>query len=276
MEYDFYYNQEIEQFKFLMIPKLFFEEEPFINLSAEAKILYALLFDRMKLSKHNKWFDEHGRVFIFFTLSDAEKRMNCCHDKVTKTYRELESVGLVYREPQGFGLPHKIYVKNFINQVITSAKKSQSSVRKSRTRYCDNIASNNNDYSDTNNDMMDWQSMQKVIKCNISYDEIISEYGNNITIQSQIDEIVGLIVDVIAGYRVVKIDSNIIPNAVARERYMTLRYEHIKYVIDSIANIKTDVKRIDNYVCTALYNATLTCNISDLKGFTAKTGVPLV
>ena len=74
----------------------------------------------------------------------------------------------------------------------------------------------------------------------------------------------------------VKIDSNIIPNAVAKERYMMLRYEHIKYVIESMANLKTGVKRIDNYICTALYNAALTCNIADLKGFTAKTGVPLV
>ena len=53
MEYDFYYSQEIERFNYVMIPKMFFEKEPFVKLSAEAKILYALLFDRMKLSKDN-------------------------------------------------------------------------------------------------------------------------------------------------------------------------------------------------------------------------------
>ena len=276
MEYDFYYNKEIEKFNFIMIPKNFFEEEPFINLSAEAKILYALLLDRMNLSKANKWLDEYGRVFVYYKSSKVGSMLNCGHDKVTKTFRELESIGLVYRKKQGLKFPDKIYVKNHRNPVLMTAEKSHSRARNYRNQSCDNIASNYTENNNTYIDMIDWQALKNVVKSNISYDDIISEYNGNITIQSQIDEIVGLIVDVVSGYRAIKIDGNIIPNVIAKERYLRLRYEHIKYVIESMANLKTGVKRIDNYVCTALYNATLTCNIADLKGFTAKTGVPLV
>lgn len=275
MEFEYYYGNEPEQFRFLMVPKKLFEEEIFSDLSTDAKLLYSFLFERVKLSYKNDWLDKYNRVYINYTIEETRKTMNCGHDKATKLFKELETIGLIVRERQGLGSPTKIYVKKFI-PFINDAEKSHSRVRNYRNQSCGNIAPNNNDYSDTNNDMMDWRSLQKIIKHNISYDDIISEYGNNITIQSQIDEIVGLIVDVVSGYRAIKIDGNIIPNVIAKERYLLLRYEHIKYVIESIANLKTDVKRIDNYVCTALYNATLTCNISDLKGFTAQTGVPLV
>lgn len=273
MEFEYYYGNEPEQFKFLMVPKKLFDET-FSDLSVDAKLLYSFLFERVKLSYQNKWIDKNNRVYIYFTLNETEKVMNCGHDKATKLFKELETIGLIVRERQGLGLPTKIFVKKFI--AMQNAKKSHNGLRENSNPECENNSTKDNKLNNTNVDMIDWQSLKNVVKSNISYDEIISEYSGNITIQSQIDEIVGLIVDVVSGYRAIKIDGNIIPNVIAKERYLLLRYEHIKYVIESMANLKTDVKRIDNYVCTALYNATLTCNIADLKGFTAKTGVPLV
>ena len=273
MEFEYYYGNEPEQFKFLMVPKKLFDET-FSDLSVDAKLLYSFLFERVKLSYQNKWIDKNNRVYIYFTLNETEKVMNCGHDKATKLFKELETIGLIVRERQGLGLPTKIFVKKFI--AMQNAKKTHNGLRENSNPECENNSTKDNNLNNTNVDMIDWQSLKNVVKSNISYDDILLEYSNNITIQGIIDEIVGVIADVIAGHKAVKIDGNIIPDAIARERYLLLRYEHIKYVIESIANLKTGVKRIDNYVCTALYNATLTCNISDLKGFTAKTGVPLV
>lgn len=215
MEFEYYYGNEPEQFRFLMVPKKLFEEEIFSDLSTDAKLLYSFLFERVKLSYKNDWMDKYNRVYINYTIEETKKTMNCGHDKATKLFKELETIGLIVRERQGLGLPTKIYVKKFIS--FNDAEKSHSRVRNYSNQSCGNIAPNNNDYSNTNNDMMDWQSLQKVIKYNISYDDIISEYSGNITIQSQIDEILGLIVDVVSGYRAIKIDGNIIPNAVTKE-----------------------------------------------------------
>ena len=48
--YDYFYGAEAEQFSFYRIPKVLFTEERFRSVSAEAKVLYGLLLDRMSLS----------------------------------------------------------------------------------------------------------------------------------------------------------------------------------------------------------------------------------
>lgn len=56
--YDYFYGAEAEQFFFYRIPKVLFTEERFRSVSAEAKVLYGLLLDRMSLSCKNGWLDE--------------------------------------------------------------------------------------------------------------------------------------------------------------------------------------------------------------------------
>ena len=48
--YDYFYGAESEQFSFYRIPKVLFTEERFRHISAEAKVLYGLLLDRMSLT----------------------------------------------------------------------------------------------------------------------------------------------------------------------------------------------------------------------------------
>lgn len=68
--YDYFYGAESEQFSFYRIPKVLFTEERFKNISAEAKVLYGLLLDRMSLSAKNGWQDKENRVYIIFTIED--------------------------------------------------------------------------------------------------------------------------------------------------------------------------------------------------------------
>lgn len=68
--YDYFYGAESEQFSFYRIPKVLFTEERFKTISAEAKVLYGLLLDRMSLSAKNGWQDKENRVYIIFTIED--------------------------------------------------------------------------------------------------------------------------------------------------------------------------------------------------------------
>ena len=70
MTLDYYYGDQAEQFSFYRIPKVLFTDSRFKDISAEAKILYGLLLDRMSVSAKNGWLDEQGRVFIIFTMVD--------------------------------------------------------------------------------------------------------------------------------------------------------------------------------------------------------------
>lgn len=106
---DYFYGNEIEQFRFYRIPKALFAEK----LSLEAVNLYGLMLDRVGLSIQNGWTDDQGRVYIYFVQTDVQKHLRCGHNRATAFMRELESFGLIERKRQGLGKPAKIFVKNF-------------------------------------------------------------------------------------------------------------------------------------------------------------------
>lgn len=113
----YYYGKEAEQYSFYRIPKELFTGKAYQGVSAEAKILYGLMLDRMGLSVKNGWLDEKGRVYVYFTLEDAQRLLSCGHGKAVRLFSELDTatgIGLIERVKQGQGKPTRIYVKNFI------------------------------------------------------------------------------------------------------------------------------------------------------------------
>ena len=72
MTLDYFYGQTGELFSFYRIPKALFQEQRFQSLSTDAKTLYGILLDRMSLSVKNGWLDKQNRVFIIFTIEDAD------------------------------------------------------------------------------------------------------------------------------------------------------------------------------------------------------------
>ncbi|MEG2096961.1 MAG: replication initiator protein A [Pseudoflavonifractor sp.] len=182
--FDYYYGDESSQFSFYRIPRQLVTGEQFKGLSTDAKLLYGLLLDRMGLSAKNGWYDELGRVFIYYTLEEIQADLGCAHDKATKLLVDLDSgkgVGLIERKKQGQGKPTRIYAKRFTTQAIPpqptapqgiprlplfsipdcgksavqTAEKPQSRVRESRSLDCGKTASsytesNQTDFSQLN------------------------------------------------------------------------------------------------------------------------------
>ena len=94
---------------FFKMPKVLFADE-YKDLSAEAKLLYGLMLNRMQLSAINGWCDKNGEVFIFYTIAETSEKLGCGHDKATRLQRELEKHNLLRRKYQGKGKPAKLYV----------------------------------------------------------------------------------------------------------------------------------------------------------------------
>ena len=112
---DYFYGGQADLFSFYRLPKVLFTDPQFRSISAEAKILYGLLLDRMSLSARNDWLDEAGRVYIIFTVEEVMDALYCADNKASKLLRELEGVGLIERKRRGLGKPSLIYVKNFVS-----------------------------------------------------------------------------------------------------------------------------------------------------------------
>ena len=104
--YDYFYGAEAEQFSFYRIPKVLFTEERFRSVSAEAKVLYGLLLDRMSLSCKNGWLDKEGRVYVIFTIEEVMTALGCADQKAGKLLHELESkCRLIERKRKGWASP---------------------------------------------------------------------------------------------------------------------------------------------------------------------------
>lgn len=116
MSFGYFYGSQSESFSFYRIPRELVTGEYFRSLSTDAKLLYGLLLDRMGLSAKNGWLDELGRVYIYYTVEEITKDLNCGYVKAGKLLAELDNnkgIGLIERVKQGQGKPTKIYVKQF-------------------------------------------------------------------------------------------------------------------------------------------------------------------
>ena len=94
---------------------LFFAYPKFLltlDVSETAKMIYMLLLDRARLSiQKDGWQDEHGRVFIHYTIQSLAKVIRKSEMTVKNALKTLEQQGLIYRQRQGAGMPSKIFVK---------------------------------------------------------------------------------------------------------------------------------------------------------------------
>lgn len=68
---------------FYRVPQVLFTDDEFRYISSEAKLLYGFLLDRTALSAKNKWTDEDGKVYVFFTQDEAKEKLNIGTGKAT-------------------------------------------------------------------------------------------------------------------------------------------------------------------------------------------------
>ena len=83
------------------------------NVSPRAMILYAILADRMQLSKKNDNFKDKDGVFIYFTLEKIQEVLHVAYNTAKNLMKELAANHLIRKKRQGQGQPNKIYVYEF-------------------------------------------------------------------------------------------------------------------------------------------------------------------
>lgn len=275
--FDYFYGAQAEQFSFYRVPKVLFTKEQFRQLSAEAKILYGIMPNKLDLSVKNKWGDEKGRVYIIYTIEQIMADMNCADQKATKLLDELEKkCGLIERKRQGLGKPNLIFVKNFITGVEGSLM-AQIQNRENHDSGAVNITTadypksrgintnhNNTENSDINpirsgydeDGISERNEYERYFRESLSIDVLLRE---NLGEEETILGILDLLVDVCCFKRsVIRIAGDDKPLAVVKSRFMKLNAEHIRYVLKCLSENTTRVRNIRQYLLTALYNAPAT------------------
>lgn len=103
-------NNRVSDFPFIRFPAALVKLPCFKSLSADAKLLYALIVDRFNLSIANKWRDENGTPYVYFSIDSVMESIGCAKAKAVKLMDTLEDWGLIRRAKQGLGKPNRIYV----------------------------------------------------------------------------------------------------------------------------------------------------------------------
>ena len=276
--YDYFYGPEGEQFSFIRVPKIFFENEAYRSMSAEAKILYGFLLDRVSVSLKNGWKDEQNRIFIICTIEEIMKKIGCGNKKAIQLLSELEDkIGLIERKRQGLGKPNLIYVKNFIRTVDNSGQRhflkcqndTSGSVRTTSLEMSESHGSNTNlsntDMSNTENliypgtdsdGMAERRSCEDYFRRSLEYDILLQ---NNPYEKETLEGILDLLVDTCCSHKAyIRIAGDNKSGEVVRSRFMKLDSSHIQYVLSCLKENTTDVRNIRQYLLAALYNAPTT------------------
>ena len=293
---NYFYGDEAMQFTYFRIPSQLITSPRFKHLSTDSKLLYGMLLDRMGLSIKNEWYDDDGRVYIYYTVEEICNNLNCGRDKAMKLLSELDTdkgIGLIERIRQGQGKPTRIYVKRFTTQEIPPqpAKKKPSSFarcaevdfsdvqksafptsrsrdfRRAEVEKTDPNHNNKNQTDFSHTDPSTYPPAPSARQMEIERCEVREEVKESIEYEhlrqelpyDDVESLLELIVDVVSsGASTMRIGGEVLPAEAVKQRFRQLDGEHIKYVIDSLRKTTTKINNIRAYLLTALYNAPVT------------------
>ena len=109
---DYFCGDEEMRFTHFRIPRQLITHPQFKPLSADAKLLYGMLLNRMSLSAKNGWHDDTGRVYIYYTAKEVCAAIDCDRNKAMRLLAELDTgkgIGLIERVKQGQSKPDRIF-----------------------------------------------------------------------------------------------------------------------------------------------------------------------
>ncbi|KDP67772.1 MULTISPECIES: replication initiator protein A [Bacillati] len=157
------YNlSQVKTERFYQLPKYLFEDAYFKKMSAEAKIMYALLKDRFELSLQNEWVDKNNNIYFIFSNKHLCEYLGYAEQKIIKLKKELIKFNLLTQERVGLNKPNRLYllkpnydIKASHTKELPNSQFQNNEFGSSRTvnlsgQELPNSQSNDTDYNDTN------------------------------------------------------------------------------------------------------------------------------
>ena len=129
---------EVKNNAFYQMPQWLYEE-PYNALSDKAKQIYMFLFDRRTLSIQNKWFDDKGDVFVYFTNEQLMEKLNCSKPTIISAKKELADMGLLREFRQGVNKPNRLYISGSKKTLLQEVKNIDHGSKKTLLQEVKNI-----------------------------------------------------------------------------------------------------------------------------------------
>ena len=143
----------------LQVPKILFRDPEYRKMSVEAKVLYALLLDRMNVAALNGWIDDYGTRYVIYPKSEMKKDLNATRYRVDMALEELyqKEKMVVVTQPYP-GRPCQIYVKditgkieedkNDMKRMMTQEKMKEFPRKESEENYDEKVVYDQSDFDE--------------------------------------------------------------------------------------------------------------------------------
>jgi hypothetical protein len=115
MAMNYFMENECDQFKFYQLPKELYELKRYETLSNDACVLYAMLRDRLQVSRKNGWIDEEGRVYFIFSRAEAALMIRKSKNSIIKYFNELTKADLLEEREIEKGGAYRLYLGKIQN-----------------------------------------------------------------------------------------------------------------------------------------------------------------
>ena len=249
-------------FSFFKFPRALIELPEFSSLSSDAKILFALILDRVDLSEKNaeRFTDANGKIYVIYTVREICRKLGCSHTTAVKITDELEIYGLIRKQHTGQGKANRILltpdVLSVLNFGTPDSKNLNSAIQENGIQEFQNLESiyTDNNYTDIS-----------YTDSTINYDRAVEEIEEQIEADlidkdaDVVKEIVMIMADVMCGTSPsVKISGEDVPREVVVSHYRKLNSEHITFVIDNLEDSPKRIRNVKSYITSALFSAPVT------------------
>ena len=161
---------EVKNNAFYQFPQWLLKEEPYKNIGDKAKMMYMLLFDRRTLSIKNKWYDDDGQIYMYFTIEQFMQELNCSNKAVVKAKKELVEVGLLEEVRQGVNKPNRLYINGSVESTRQEVNKVHAGSVESTRQEVNKVHGINTNNINTNISILSNQQQQEEV------DEIRKSY----------------------------------------------------------------------------------------------------
>lgn len=118
------------QYRYFVIPQILITNPAFAEIDCTAKLIYAMLLNRLTLSAENpkEYTDDEGQLFVICTVEELQNTLHLSKPTAVKMLNQLVSAGLIEKKRQGQGKPTYIYVNDFTAAVELPEPKENCSV----------------------------------------------------------------------------------------------------------------------------------------------------
>lgn len=246
-------------FSFFKFPRALIELPEFSSLSSDAKILFALILDRLDLSEKNaeRFTDSNGKIYVIYTIREICQKIGCSHTTAVKITDELEIFGLIEKQHTGQGKANRIILTPNVFRILNigtpDSRNENSRIQENGIQEFQNLESiyTDNNYTDLSytDPSIDYDGVVEEIEEQIESDLICAN-------EDVVSEIVMIMADVICGTSPsVRINGEDVPREIVVSHYRKLNSEHIQYVADSLEDCPKKIRNVRSYLTSMLFNA---------------------